>query len=77
MDKPRLLWAALEDGRSVVAGCAPADLERLLADPHSDLTLTADDSVEVIPGSEVRFVRVFDARADVPHATVSYRLARV
>lgn len=72
----RLIWLVLNDGRSVVAGCGattPERLERALSEPESTLTFTADDRVDVVPGSAIRSFVVFDARSNVPPASSIYR----
>ena len=77
---PRLVWFVLQDGRSVVAGCGTtsrATFERAIAEPEKTLTLTSDDRVELISGSDVRDFVMFDARSSVPPASAIYRLVNV
>ena len=73
----RLVWFVLNDGRSVVAGCAGETRESLagaIARPDSTLTLTRDDSVERLSSEEIRDFVVYEAKASVPSATAIYRL---
>ena len=77
---PRIIWMVLTDGRSVVAGCGATTrerLERALAEPDHELTLTSDDRVETLPTSAVRDFVLFDARSNVPSASAIYRLVHV
>jgi len=76
---PRLLWLALNDGRSVVAGCGSATRERveLALSEEPMLTLTSDDRVDQLPCSSVRDFAMFDAGSNVPSASAIYRLVVV
>ena len=71
-----VVWMILEDGRSLVAGIAPASREglaRALADPAALLALTSDDHVDLIPTSDVREFLLCDVDANIPEASVVYR----
>ena len=74
---PRLVWFALNDGRSVVAGCGTTDdaFAQLLTQPDRTIALAADDAVDFISSSSVRAFAVVDARTAVPPATSTYRFA--
>ncbi len=77
---PRLVWFVLNDGRSVVAGCGSETRDSLanaIAAPGTTITFTSDDSVEHIPGSEVRDFILFDSQAKVPPTAAIYRLVQV
>jgi hypothetical protein len=76
----RLIWMVLQDGRSVVAGCAGVTREKIenaLAEPGRTFTLTSDERIDVVPAESVRDFVVFDARSAVPSASAIYRLVRV
>jgi hypothetical protein len=76
----RLVWFVLNDGRSMVAGCESAtrdSLARAIAAPGTTIVFTSDDSVEHIPGSDIRDFVLFDSRSNLPPATAIYRLVHV
>lgn len=76
----RLIWMVLRDGRSLVAGCGGAPLDKIaraLAEPGRTLVLTSDERVDVVEAEAVRDFVFFDARASVPPASAIYRLVHV
>lgn len=76
----RILWMVLNDGRSVVAGCAGTStdsLEHAFSTPDAMVMLTSDDGVEHISCAAVRDYVLIDSRSNVPPATSIYRLVHV
>ncbi|HVT03435.1 MAG TPA: hypothetical protein VHL58_08705 [Thermoanaerobaculia bacterium] len=75
---PRLVWFVLKDGRSLIAACDSVTNERLaeaLA-TTSILTLTGDDSVEVLRTAEIREFVSFDVAMNVPQRAAIFNFVQ-
>lgn len=76
---PRMVWFVLKDGRSVIAGCDAMTKEGLaeaLAS-SSTLTLTGDDSVEILTSKEILNFVSFEVAMDIPRRAAIFNFVRL